>query len=49
MTNQESTVGKEELERKLIFKSIFFFALIIAVTFIGAGVLIIGRGGYIMD
>ena len=37
MTNQESTVGKEELEGKLIFKSIFFFALIIAVTFIGAG------------
>jgi len=24
MTNQESTVGKEELEGKLIFKSIFF-------------------------
>ena len=37
MTNQESTVGKEELEGKLIFKSIFFFALIIAITFIGAG------------
>ena len=37
MTNQESTVGKEELEGKLIFKSIFFFALIIAVTFMGAG------------
>ena len=37
MTNQESTVGKEELEGRLIFKSIFFFALIIAVTFIGAG------------
>jgi protein-S-isoprenylcysteine O-methyltransferase Ste14 len=37
MTNQESTVGKEELEGKLIFKSIFFLALIIAVTFIGAG------------
>lgn len=40
MTNQESTVekvGKEELEVKLIFKSIFFFALIIAITFIGAG------------
>jgi len=28
MTNQESTVGKEELEGKLIFRSIFFFALI---------------------
>ena len=37
MTNQESTVGKEKLEGKLIFKSIFFFALIIAITFIGAG------------
>lgn len=37
MTNQESTVEKEELEGKLIFKSIFFFALIIAITFIGAG------------
>ena len=37
MTNQESTVRKEELEGKLIFKSIFFLALIIAVTFIGAG------------
>jgi len=37
MTNQESTVKKEELEGKLIFKSIFFFALIIAITFIGAG------------
>ena len=37
MTNQESTVGKEELEGKLICKSIFFFALIIAVTFSGAG------------
>ena len=37
MTDQESTVGKEELEGKLIFKSIFFFALIIAITFIGAG------------
>ena len=37
MTNQESTVGKEELEGKLIFKSISFFALIIAITFIGAG------------
>jgi len=37
MTNQESTVGKEELEGKLIFKPIFFFALIIAITFIGAG------------
>ena len=37
MTNQESMVGKEELEGKLIFKSIFFFALIIAITFIGAG------------
>ena len=37
MTNQESTVGKEELEGKLILKSIFFFALIIAITFIGAG------------
>ncbi len=37
MTNQESTVGKEELEGKLIFKSILFFALIIAITFIGAG------------
>jgi len=37
MTNQESTVGREELEGKLIFKSIFFFALIIAITFIGAG------------
>jgi len=36
MTNQESTVGKEELEGKLIFKSIFFLALIIAVIFIGA-------------
>jgi protein-S-isoprenylcysteine O-methyltransferase Ste14 len=37
MTNQESTVEKEKLEGKLIFKSIFFFALIIAITFIGAG------------
>jgi len=37
MTNQKSTVGKEELEGKLIFKSIFLFALIIAITFIGAG------------
>lgn len=37
MTNQESMVGKEELEGKLIFKSIFFLALIIAITFIGAG------------
>ncbi len=37
MTNQENTVGKEELKGKLIFKSIFFFALIIAITFIGAG------------
>jgi len=37
MTNQESTVGKEELKGKLIFKSIFFLALIIAITFIGAG------------
>ena len=37
MTNQESMVEKEELEGKLIFKSIFFFALIIAITFIGAG------------
>jgi len=37
MTNQESAVGKEELAGKLIFKSIFFLALIIAITFIGAG------------
>jgi len=37
MTNQESTVGKKKLEGKLIFKPIFFFALIIAITFIGAG------------
>jgi len=37
MTNQESTAKKEKLEGKLIFKSIFFFALIIAITFIGAG------------
>ena len=37
MTNQESTVGKEELKGKLIFKSIFSLALIIAITFIGAG------------
>ena len=37
MTNQENTVGKKELKGKLIFKSIFFFALIIAITFIGAG------------
>ena len=37
MTNQESTVGKEELKGKLIFKSIFFLALIITITFIGAG------------
>lgn len=37
MTNQESMVEKEKLEGKLIFKSIFFFALIIAITFIGAG------------
>ena len=37
MTNQESTVEKEKLEGKLIFKSIFFIALIIAITFIGAG------------
>jgi len=37
MTNQESTMVKEELEGKLIFKSIFFLALIIAITFIGAG------------
>jgi len=37
MTNQKSTVGKKELEGKLIFKSIFFLALIITITFIGAG------------
>ena len=37
MTIQKRTVGKEELEGKLIFKSIFFLALIIAITFIGAG------------
>ena len=44
MTNQESTVGKEKLEGKLIFKSIFFFALIIAITFIGAGRIDYWRG-----
>jgi protein-S-isoprenylcysteine O-methyltransferase Ste14 len=37
MTNQESTGEKEKLEGKLIFKPIFFFALIITITFIGAG------------
>ena len=37
MTDQESTIEKEELEGKLIFKSIFFLALIMAITFIGAG------------
>jgi Putative protein-S-isoprenylcysteine methyltransferase len=36
MTNQESAVGKEELAGKLILNP-FFFALIIAITFIGAG------------
>ena len=36
MTNKDSKVGKEGLEGKVIFKSIFFLALIIAITFVGA-------------
>lgn len=35
MTNQVSKLGK--VEGKLLFKSISFFVLIIAITFIGAG------------
>jgi len=36
-TNRRNTVRKEKLEGKLIFKSIFFFALIMVITFMGAG------------
>jgi len=35
MTNQAGNVGK--VEGKLLFRSISFLALIIAITFIGAG------------